>query len=216
MKSEILIRAFDIFFSLFFLIIFSPLILLISVLIKLGDLKSPIFVENHWRVGKKNKKFLMYKFRTMIPNAHELLEKDEKFKDLKKKKIENNEKLKIEDDIRITKLGKILRKFDLDELPQFFNVIKGEMSIVGPRAYFEEEIVRYCKKSSEFKKYIFKVLELKPGITGLWQISGRNLLSFEKRVKYDYEYLKKRNLILNILILIKTPYVVLTRYGACD
>jgi exopolysaccharide production protein ExoY len=215
-KGEILFRIFDIFFAIFFLILSSPLILLISVCIKLSDLKNPVFAENHWRVGKDGKKFFMYKFRTMIPNAHELLNENPQFKNLKQMQRENRGKLKIKDDIRITPIGKIIRRLDMDELPQFLNVLKGDMSLVGPRAYFDEEIVEYSREFKEFDEKIGDVLKVKPGITGLWQISGRNLLSISERIRYDYEYSKKRGIILYILILSKTPYIVLTRYGVCE
>ncbi len=158
----------------------------------------------------------MYKFRTMIPNAHELLHKDPKFSKLKKKHEKCGAKLKIDDDVRITKVGKVIRKFDLDELPQLFNVLKGEMSLVGPRAYFDEEIESYSKKYDVFNEKIDCVMELKPGITGLWQISGRNLLTIADRINYDYEYYTKKGIIFYILILLKTPKIVITRYGAYE
>jgi exopolysaccharide production protein ExoY len=216
MKSDFCLRIFDVTISFVLILILFPLILLIALFIKLSDFKASIFVSNHYRAGLNGKPFLMYKFRTMIPNAHELLLNDPKFQKLKRKFKENEGKLKIEEDIRITKIGKILRKTDLDEIPQFFNVLKGDMSIVGPRAYFQEEIDLYREKYNTFNGRIDDVLKIKPGVTGLWQISGRNLLSAEKRVEYDYDYLKKRTLILNILILLKTPYVVLSRYGAYE
>lgn len=215
-KLDFVLRGLDIFLSLFFLLILSPLLLLIAFLIKITDLKSCIFVDNHWRVGKEGKLFLMYKFRTMIPNAHELLQKDAKFADLKKMYEKNGAKLKIADDRRITPLGGILRRLDLDELPQLFNVIKGDMSLVGPRAYFKDEIDLYSKKYPNFKKKIKFVLKLKPGITGLWQISGRNLLTIKERINYDYEYFQKKSIIFYTLILLKTPFIVLTRYGVCE
>jgi lipopolysaccharide/colanic/teichoic acid biosynthesis glycosyltransferase len=215
-KSDFVLRGLDIFLSLFFLLILSPLLLLIAFLIKVTDLKSCIFADNHWRVGKGGKLFLMYKFRTMIPNAHELLQKDAKFADLKKMYEKNGAKLKIADDRRITPLGGILRRLDLDELPQLFNVIKGDMSLVGPRAYFKDEIDLYSKKYPNFKKKIKFVLKLKPGITGLWQVSGRNLLTIEERINYDYEYFQKKSIIFYTLILLKTPFIVLTRYGVCE
>jgi lipopolysaccharide/colanic/teichoic acid biosynthesis glycosyltransferase len=213
---EMILRIFDVFFSLLLLILFSPLILLFSFLIKITDLKSPIFADNHWRVGKNGKIFFMYKFRTMIPNAHELLHKDPKFSELKKKYDGNGAKLKLKDDVRLTPVGKLVRRFDFDELPQLFNVLKGEMSLVGPRAYFKEEIDSYAKKYPAFRKKIKDVLKLKPGMTGLWQISGRNLLTIPQIVVYDYEYFKKKSILFYILILLKTPLIVLTRYGAYE
>lgn len=165
---EKILRIFDIFFSSILLILFLPLMIFIAFLIKITDLKSPIFADNHWRVGKDRESFFMFKFRTMIPNAHELLHKDPKFSKLKEKHDKNGAKLKIKDDVRLTFLGKLIRRFDLDELPQLFNVLKGDMSLVGPRAYFKEEIDLYSKKYPVFGRKIKSVLKLKPGITGLW------------------------------------------------
>ncbi len=212
-NSEIPFRVLDILISLILLILFSPLLILISICIKVSDFKAPVFAGKHWRVGKKGKLFFMYKFRTMIPNASEILQNDP---DLKAKYEKGLGKIRLDEDIRVTKFGKFLRRFDLDELPQLFNVLKGDMSMVGPRAYFKEEIDLYSQKHGIFEKKIRKVLNLKPGITGIWQISGRNLLTIPKRISCDYEYLKKKSIILYLLILLKTPYIVLTRYGAYD
>lgn len=215
-NSEVLLRILDVFFSLFLILIFFPLILLIGFLIKVCDIKSPVFADNHWRVGKGGELFFMYKFRTMVPNAHELLHKDPKFSKLKERHQECGAKLKIDEDIRITKVGGIIRKLDLDELPQLFNVLKGDMSLVGPRAYFEEEIESYSREYDVFRKKIGGVMKLKPGVTGLWQISGRNLLTIPERISYDYEYYQKKCIIFYILILLKTPKIVITRYGAYE
>lgn len=215
-KSEILFRVFDFFISAFLILIFSPIILLISFCIKVNDWKSPIFAENHMRVGKGGKLFFMYKFRTMIPHAHELLHSDPRFSRLKEKYEANGAKLKIKDDVRLTSVGKIIRRFDLDELPQLFNVLKGDMSMVGWRAYFKQEIDSYSRQHSDFRRKIKSVFKTKPGVTGLWQISGRNLLSVSQRISCDYEYYKKKSILFYILILLKTPYIVITRYGAYD
>ena len=213
---ELVLRILDVFLSLIFILLFSPFLVLISLAVKLTDFKSPVCAENHWRVGRDGKLFLMYKFRTMVPNAHELLHSNAEFAELRKKYMENGAKLKIKDDVRITLVGKIIRRFDLDELPQLFNVLKGDMSLVGPRAYFKQEIDLYSKEYPSFKKKVNSVLKLKPGITGLWQISGRNLLTIPQRIGYDYEYFKKKSIIFYILILLKTPIVVITRYGAYE
>jgi len=215
-NSDSLYRFLDIFLAIFFLCIFSPIIILAAFCIKIGNLRAPVFADNHWRVGKNGRLFFMYKFRTMIPNAKELLEKDPKFAKLKKKYDLGGAKLKINEDFRITRVGKIVKRFDIDELPQFFNVLKGDMSIVGPRAFFAEEITLYSHRYPSFKKKIKGVLKLQPGITGLWQISGRNMLTIAQRVDYDYEYVKKKSILLYILILLKTPIVVLTRYGVYE
>jgi exopolysaccharide production protein ExoY len=215
-KSETLFRFFDILISLLLICIFSPLIFVIAVCIKVGDFKSSVFAENHMRVGRNGKLFFMYKFRTMIPHAHELLHSDPRFSDLKKKHDANGAKLRIEDDIRITPVGRVLRRFDLDELPQLFNVFKGDMSMVGWRAYFKHEVDSYSRQYPEFREKIKSVFKIKPGVTGLWQISGRNLLSIPQRISCDYEYFEKKSILFYILILLKTPYIVITRYGAYD
>ncbi len=213
---EIVFRFLDIVLSLILLFLFLPLLIVIALAIKLTDFKSPIYADNHWRVGKNGDLFFMYKFRTMVPRAHELLHTNPDFANLKAKYDKEGAKLKIRDDIRITPIGKIIRRFDLDELLQLFNVLKGEMSLVGPRAYFKQEIDLYRKEYPSFKKKINSVLKLKPGITGLWQISGRNSLTIPERIGCDYEYFKKKSIIFYILILLKTPIVVITRYGAYE
>lgn len=215
-RSEFLLRFFDILIAFLLLLFFLPFIVIVAIFIKLSNVKGSVFADNHYRVGKDGNLFFMYKFRTMIPNAHVLMMHEPRFKELREIMKKNNGKVRIKDDIRVTPVGRVIRRVDFDEVPQLFNVIKGDMSLVGPRAYFEEEIDLYSKEFDIFKKHIGDVLKVKPGITGLWQISGRNLLSVKKRVEYDYEYTKKRNLFFNIFILLKTPYVVLTRYGAYE
>jgi len=213
LKSSIK-RIFDILFSLVVLIILSPLLLICSLAIYLTDRKE-IFVKEPLRLGKKGE-FKMYKFRTMIPNAHSEMVKNPKYKKLKKKWQNGDGKLKLSEDPRVTKIGKILRKTDIDELPQFLNVLKGEMSVIGPRPMYQEEVDRYIKKNPNGKKYIKQILRVSPGITGIWQVSGRNDISFEKRVLLDAKYSKKINLGRDLKILLKTPYVVLTRKGAYE
>lgn len=215
-KSEYLYRFLDLIIAILMILLFSPVFLIVAILIKITDIKAPVFADKHWRVGKDGRKFFMYKFRTMFPGAHEMLSGDPRLLDLKKKHDKNGGKLKIKDDIRITFVGRFIRRLDIDELPQFFNVLKGDMSIVGPRAYFEEEIELYSKRYPSFAKKINHVLKSKPGVTGLWQISGRNLLTIPQRIGCDYEYFRKKSIIFYVLILLKTPIVVLTRYGAYD
>ena len=188
----------DFLFSIFFLIAFLPLFLLISLLIKLSS-RGPIFFLQE-RIGKNNIPFKCIKFRTMHPEAKDILEnllmKDEKLK------IEFEQTHKIKNDPRITTIGKLLRKTSLDELPQFINVLKNEMSIVGPRPIVNKEKNKYGKN---FKK----VLSVKPGITGLWQVSGRNNLTYKTRVKLDLNYAKNYNFIMDMRILIRTIGVIL-------
>lgn len=152
----------------------------------------------------------------MIPNAHREILENPEYANLKKKWERNGNKLKIDEDIRITKIGKLLRKTDLDELPQLFNVLMGQMSIVGPRPMYKDELKRHLKNNPQDEKYLKDILSVRPGITGLWQVSGRNEISFGKRLKMDAEYARKQNLLLDMKILLKTPYVVLTRKGAYE
>ena len=189
---------FDIIFSLLILFAFSPLFLIIALLIKLSS-RGPIFFLQE-RIGKNNVPFKCIKFRTMYPEAKDilknLLNKDEKIKK------EFQETHKIKNDPRITTIGKLLRKTSLDELPQFINVLKNEMSIVGPRPIVNKEKNKYGKN-------LKKVLSVKPGITGLWQVSGRNNLTYKTRIKLDLNYVDNHNFLMDIRILIRTIGVIL-------
>ena len=188
----------DFLFSIFFLIASLPFFLLISLLIKLSS-RGPIFFLQE-RIGKNNIPFKCIKFRTMHPEAKDILEnllmKDEKLK------MEFEQTHMIKNDPRITTIGKLLRKTSLDELPQFINVLKNEMSIVGPRPIVNKEKNKYGKN---FKK----VLSVKPGITGLWQVSGRNNLTYKTRIKLDLNYVENYNFLMDIRILIRTIGVIL-------
>ena len=188
----------DFIFALLFIVIGFPLFLLIAFLVKFSS-RGPIFFF-HKRLGKNKKYFYCIKFRTMHPEADDmlknLLNKNEKVKI----EFENNHKLK--KDPRITPIGKLLRKTSLDEIPQFLNVIKGEMSIVGPRPIVDAEAKKY-------KKTLMRVLSVKPGITGLWQVSGRNNLSYKRRVFLDSLYSENINFLLDFRILIRTLGVIL-------
>ena len=188
----------DFLFSIFFLIASLPFFLLISLLIKLSS-RGPIFFLQE-RIGKNNIPFKCIKFRTMHPEAKDILEnllmKDEKLK------MEFEKTYKIKNDPRITTIGKLLRKTSLDELPQFINVLKNEMSIVGPRPIVSKEKKKYGKN-------LKKVLSVRPGITGLWQVSGRNNLTYKTRVKLDLNYIENYNFLMDIRILIRTIGVIL-------
>jgi len=189
---------FDLIFALMFLIIGSPFLLIIALLIKLSS-RGPIFFLQE-RIGKNNNIFKCIKFRTMHPEAEDifqnLLANNIKFK----KEFEETHKLK--DDPRITNIGKFLRKTSLDEIPQFINVLKMEMSIVGPRPIVKEEVVKYGKSIS-------KVQSIKPGITGLWQVSGRNNLSYKRRVALDCLYVDNLSFKLDFRIILRTIGVIL-------
>ena len=204
-------RIIDILGSLLGIVLFSPIMILTSIWIKIVSPSGPVLADIPNRVGKDKKPFRFYKFRSMYPNAHELLKKDAELYD---KYVKNNYKLSADEDPRLIKGGKFLRKSSIDETPQFFNVLKGEMSIVGPRAYYFDEIENQLKRFPEAKKYIDEVMKVKPGITGLWQVSGRSDIGFVDRVKLDAEYAKKMSLLYDLMIILKTPYVVLTGKGA--
>ena len=189
---------FDLLFSVVFLLCSIPLFLIISFFIKLSS-RGPIFFSQE-RIGKNNIPFKCIKFRTMYPEANDILE-NLLMKDFELKR-EFEETHKIKNDPRITTIGKILRKTSLDELPQFINVLRGEMSIVGPRPIVKDEKKKYGKN-------LKKVLSIKPGITGLWQVSGRNNLTYKRRVMLDLNYVRNYNLLMDIRILIRTFGVIL-------
>jgi len=204
-------RAIDIVGSIICLIIFSPIMLVVSLWIKKVSPNGPVLADIPDRVGKDRKPFRFYKFRSMYPNAHELLKKD---LELYAKYVKNNYKLGADEDPRLIKGGKFLRQSSLDEFPQFLNVLKGEMSLIGPRAYYFFEIDEQVKRFPEAEPYLEKVLKIKPGITGLWQVSGRSDIGFVDRVKLDAKYADNISLLYDLWIVLKTPYVVLTRKGA--
>lgn len=176
------------------------------------DSKGPIFADTPMRVGRKGKLFRMYKFRSMIANAHQLLRTDKKFRQLYERYKRNSYKLKY--DPRVTRVGKFIRRHSIDEIPQLINVIKGEMSIVGPRAYYPDELKNQQKKFPKTVKMVRTVLSAKPGITGVWQVSGRSEINFDKRVTMDAEYVKRRSLLYDIIILLKTPWAMISGKGA--
>lgn len=193
-------RFIDIIASLVGLIIISPFFLIIMLLIKL-DSKGPCFFI-HKRVGKNGEEFGVYKFRTMVQNAEELLktltpEQEKEFK----------ENFKMENDFRITRVGKILRKTSLDELPQLLNILIGNMTLVGPRPVIKIELEKYGK-------YKDKLLSVTPGLTGYWQANGRSATTYKERVKMDMYYIDNMSLFLDIKIVFQTVISVLKREGA--
>lgn len=206
-------RTTDIIFSIFLIIIFSP-IYLISSIILLIETGRPIFYKNE-RIGQGGKKFAVYKFRSMYKkdctgdqfgkSGENALETEQNLIATQSKK--KGPLYKIENDPRVTPFGKFIRKWSIDELPQFINVLKGEMSLVGPRPHQEREVSKY-KTSHKI------VLAIKPGITGMAQISGRSNLSFDDEVKLDAFYIENWNILLDFIILIKTPFTVIKGKGA--
>lgn len=204
-------RIIDIILSVVLLILFFPICLITAILIKLTS-KGPILADVPARVGEKGKLFKMYKFRSMIANAHNLLRNSAKFKKLYQEYKRSSFKLK--KDPRVTPIGRFIRKHSIDEIPQLINVLKGEMSIVGPRAYYPDELKDQQKKYPYTKKLVKKVLSVKPGITGLWQVSGRSEINFDKRIAIDAKYIDNLSLIEDLKIILKTPWVMITGKGA--
>ena len=195
---KIIKEFFDLLFSIVFLIVCLPLFIVIAILIKFNS-RGPIFFSQK-RIGKNNIPFKCIKFRTMHPEAKDMLENLLTKNDLLKKEFKETHKIK--NDPRITTIGKFLRKTSLDELPQFLNVLRGEMSIIGPRPIVKGEKPKYGK-------YLKEVLSVKPGITGLWQVSGRNNLTYKNRVLLDLNYVRNSNFIMDLRILIRTFGVIL-------
>ena len=198
LNDQMVKRTFDIVFSLAVLIIFSPLYFLLGFLIAVSS-PGPIFYCQE-RAGKNFKKFKCIKFRTMVQNADEVLET--MMANCPEMRAEFEDNFKLREDPRITWIGKFLRLTSLDEFPQFWNVLKGDMSVVGPRPLVPEELCKYGSK-------IEKVLTIRPGSTGLWQVSGRNNIPYPQRIQIDVYYVNYRNWLMDIWIIFKTIGVVL-------
>jgi undecaprenyl-phosphate galactose phosphotransferase len=197
-------RFFDLVFSCLVLILGSPIFLIISLLIFISS-PGPIFY-GHKRVGRGGKIIKCWKFRTMKIGADKLLKQL-----LKKNPVLMKEwrlYYKLKNDPRITNLGNFLRKTSLDELPQFWNVLKGELSVVGPRPCVEEEVKEHYNEKAK------KILSIRPGITGIWQTSGRNNISWDYRLKLDEEYVEKQNFFKDLKLIIKTVLIIFSSKGA--
>lgn len=206
MFTKAINRLFDLLIATILLGLTFPIFLFVVLAIKIFD-KGSIFADNSERIGKDGKLFKMYKFRSMIPNAHSLIQNDTKYSELKKKWL--IKKLNINEDPRITKIGKILRRLDIDELAQLINVFKGQMSIVGPRPFFPDELEHILSQNVNLKEFVKKIQEVSPGITGLWQVSGRNSNTIQERFKLDYTYAQKKSIFFDFPIILKTPFVIL-------
>jgi|SRR3989344_257270 len=206
-------RFIDILSSLFGLVILFPLLFLIAIAIKL-DSSGPILADTPKRVGQNGKLFRMYKFRSMFIGAHDILHNDPKYKELLNQYKKNSYKLDINEDPRITRVGKFIRKTSLDELPQMLNIIRGEMSVVGPRAYYPFELEEQQVKYPTSRKFVKIILSGKPGLTGVWQVSGRSEINFDKRVEIDSKYIDRKNIFYDLWIILKTVPAVLTGRGA--
>jgi len=191
-------ELFDILFSAFILVFTSPIMVLISIFIKLED-GGPIFFKQV-RIGQNGRRFVCFKFRSMIPDAEALID------ELQHKNESDGPTFKIENDPRITKIGRLLRKTSLDEFPQFLNVMRGEMSVVGARPPLLSEVKQY-------EKYQLRRLSMKPGITGIWQVSGRNSISFVEWMKMDLDYIDNWSIWLDTKIILKTIGVIFKANG---
>lgn len=208
---EIIKRLLDILFALSLLILFSPVIILVALAIKINT-PGPILADTPERVGKNGKPFKMFKFRSMIQNAHTILREDPEFAKLYERYKQGSYKLK--NDPRITGVGKFIRKFSLDEVPQLFNILIGDMSLVGPRAYYPDELREQQKKYPETQESVKVVLSVKPGLTGFWQVSGRSQINFDKRIQMDAEYVRKRSIIYDLILIARTPWAMISGKGA--
>lgn len=204
-------RLIDIILSSFLIIIFLPIIIVTMVVIKLSS-RGPIFADTPKRVGKNGRQFKMFKFRTMIINAHHMLRQDPKYKHLFEQYKKNSYKLK--DDPRVTTIGRFLRKHSIDEIPQLINVLRGEMSLVGPRAYYPDELKDQQREYPHTRKSVREVLSTKPGITGAWQVSGRSKVNFDKRIAIDAQYVRRKSVLYDLEILFKTPWAMISGKGA--
>lgn len=204
-------RLLDIFFSFILLVIFSPIILLVVIMIKFTS-PGPILADTPERVGKNGKLFKMYKFRSMVQNAHEILREHPDFAKLFEDYKKGSYKLK--NDPRVTPVGRFIRKYSLDEVPQLMNILHGEMSLVGPRAYYPDELREQQKKYPATKEAVKVVLSVKPGLTGFWQVSGRSQINFDKRIAMDADYVHKRSIFYDFWIILQTPWAMVSGKGA--
>ncbi|WP_288481081.1 sugar transferase [uncultured Clostridium sp.] len=188
-------RFIDIVGAIVGIIVLSPILIIVAIFIKIEDSKGSIFFSQK-RVGQNGKEFKMYKFRSMVHNAEELKE------NLLKQNERSGPMFKMKNDPRVTKVGKFIRKTSLDELPQLINVLKGEMSLVGPRPSLPKEV-------EQFKPWMLKRLSVKPGLTCYWQVYGRNNIGFEDWMNLDIKYVEERSLIIDIKLIFKTVFVLL-------
>jgi len=193
-------KTFDLICAICGLIVLTPVFLVVAMIIKLEDPKGPIFFKQT-RVGMNEKEFTMYKFRSMVSDAEEKLEA------LLSKNEVSGAMFKMKEDPRVTKIGRIIRKTSIDELPQLWNVVKGDMSLVGPRPPLPREV-------EEYTPYQKQRLLVTPGCTGLWQATVRNSVGFEEMVELDLEYIKKRNLIFDIKIIFMTVQLLFKKNEA--
>ena len=208
-------RTVDIAAALVGISLLGPVMLVILIARKMERPTRVIFFQT--RIGKNGKLFKLCKFSSMTTTTDE--EEKEYFRKLEKENPKLMEEyrrsnFKFKDDPRITRVGKFIRRFSIDELPQFFNVLRGEMSLVGPRAYKPDELEHQRKTYPDCEPNIAALLTIKPGVTGLWQVSGRSELDFPQRVKLDAAYARRISLLEDFRIILKTPFVMLGGKGA--
>lgn len=199
-------RLLDLAVALLLMVFFLPFWIIVPLLILL-EMGWPV-IYTHTRVGKDGKLIKLYKFRSMVKDADEILHK--RNKELLKKFKESDWKL--EHDPRITRLGRVLRALTIDEFPQLLNVLKGEMSMVGPRAYVRRELDEQSERYPETRELIADILTVKPGLTGPWQVSGRNEIPFAQRAKMDAAYARQKSIWNDIVILMRTPRAMISRW----
>ncbi|KKR55610.1 MAG: Undecaprenyl-phosphate galactose phosphotransferase [Microgenomates group bacterium GW2011_GWC1_41_20] len=215
MLYDIVKRTIDIVLSIILIIVFFPIMLVTSIVIKVTS-PGPVLVEktnSHMkRIGKGGKVFRLFKFRSMPVNADYLLTKDPRFKKLYNEYKRSS--FKLHEDPRVTKFGKFIRKYSIDETPQFFNVLRGDMSMVGPRPYHADELTEQQKRYPGTEIYVKETQTVKPGITGFWQVTGRSNINFDKRIEMDADYAKKKSLLMDIMIILKTPIAMISGVGA--
>lgn len=197
-------RLFDVLFSAIALTACLPIFLVIAILISISSKGKIIY--GHGRIGRGGRNFPCYKFRTMYCDANEKLQ--ELLKSDPKIREEWEMSFKLKNDPRITPLGKFLRKTSLDELPQFWNVLIGDLSVVGPRPVVLDELHKYFDQKAYF------ILSIRPGLTGLWQVSGRSNLSYDERIALEEEYVRSRSFLLDLKLIAKTIPAILTSRGA--
>lgn len=201
-------RLIDISASLVLAVLFLPIWIIIPILIALDSRGSSFYTQK--RMGKNGKIFRLYKFRTMKDGADDFWMSKSKLSDKARK---SGWKLEINDDPRITKLGKFLRQTSIDEMPQVFNIFKGDMSLVGPRPIREIEVKDALKRyGKKIQSYIDSSLTVKPGLTGPWQVAGRNDIPWNKRVKMDAAYAKRQSILEDLSIIIKTPFAMISKW----
>jgi lipopolysaccharide/colanic/teichoic acid biosynthesis glycosyltransferase len=201
-------RILDLIVALTLSILFLPAWIIVPIAIYL-DSGRPIFFK-HKRVGLGGREFYLWKFRSMVKNADQILHQNNN--QLLQKFKQDDWKIKAEEDPRITKLGRFLRAFTIDEYPQLWNVLKGEMSMVGPRAYLREELEEQTTRYPTTRRYIKEIISIKPGITGPWQVSGRNEIPFAQRAKLDSLYSRRQSIWQDIMILLKTPQAMFSKW----